>query len=75
MITRKELKRQLTLAEYILRLRRYDDIEVTFDCPLFSNKATISIRGWRTNFKREVTVTGTRKQVFDGFANAVLDEF
>lgn len=75
MITRKELKRQLTLAEYILRVRRYDDIEVTFDCPLFSDKATISISGWRTNFKREVVLTGTRKQVFDDFANAVLDEF
>lgn len=75
MITRKELKRQLTLAEYILRLRRYDDIEVMFDCPLFSDKATISISGWRINCKREVTVTGTRKQVFDGFADAVLDEF
>lgn len=75
MITRKELKRQLTLAEYILRIRRYDDIEVTFDCPLFSDKATISISGWRTNFKREVTLAGTRKQVFDGFANAVFDEF
>lgn len=75
MITRKELKRQLTLVEYILRIRRYDDIEVTFDCPLFSDKATISISGWRTNYKREVTMIGTRKQVFDGFANAVLDEF
>lgn len=75
MITRKELKRQLTLVKYILRIRRYDDIEVTFDCPLFSDKATISISGWRINYKREVTVTGTRKQVFDDFANVVLDEF
>ena len=41
MITRKELKRQLKLVEYILRIRRYDDIEVTFDCPPFSDKATI----------------------------------
>lgn len=75
MITRKELKRQLKLAEYILRLRGYDDIEVTFDCHLFRDKATISISGWRTNCKRQVTVTGTRNQVFDDFANAVLDEF
>lgn len=75
MITRKDLKRQLKLAEYILRIRHYDDIEVTFDCPLFSDKATISISGRCTNCKRKVTVTGTRKQVFDGFANAVLDNF
>lgn len=75
MITRKDLKRQLKLAEYILRIRRYDDIEVTFDCPRFSDKAAISISGWRTNCKRKVTVTGMRKQVFDDFANAVLDEF
>ena len=75
MITRKELKRHLKLAEYILRLRGYDDIDVTFDCPLFSDKATISISGWRTNFKREATLTGTRKQVFDGFACDVLGEF
>lgn len=75
MITRKALKKQLKRAEFILIIRRYDDIEVTFDCPLFSDKATISISGRRTNCKREVTVTGTRKQVFDDFANAVLDNF
>lgn len=75
MITRKELKRQLKLVEYILRIRRYDDIEVTFDCPLFRDKATISISGWRTNCKREVTVTGTRNEVYNEFVSEVLDNF
>ena len=75
MITSKSLKRQLKRAEFILIIRGYDEIKISMNCRIFSRHATMSVSGLRNHIRFTFTMCATRREVYNEFANAVLDEF
>lgn len=75
MITRKELKKQLKRAEFILIIRGYDEIKVSMNCRIFSRHASLSVSGLRNHIRSTFTMCATRREVYNEFVSEVFGKF